>query len=203
VPADASAEEQCGKDFVRAILGKMFLLQSPQFLYRVEHTLGGRHALTNFELATRLAYLLTDSTPDGELLAAADAGMVKAKDLFPAFSPAVAGDLRLATERFVDHIFWDEGHDLGSLLTDSHAYVNDNLAPIYGGAFPGATLTWAQVDAKEALRDFDPSGAHGGARARAQRGACFAWRVRLRSTSMYGAAAPSGRHQYGTSGVDQ
>lgn len=55
------------------------ILQSPSFLYRVElgepDAAGGEHLrLTGFELATRLAYLVTGSTPDDELLDAAESG---------------------------------------------------------------------------------------------------------------------------------
>ena len=51
------------------------MLQSPYFLYRSEHGLdpaGG--ALTDYELATRLSFLLWNSIPDEELLLAAEAG---------------------------------------------------------------------------------------------------------------------------------
>ncbi len=55
------------------------ILQSPGFLYRVE--LGepateepDQFRLTAFELATRLSYLVTGSTPDDELLDAAESG---------------------------------------------------------------------------------------------------------------------------------
>ncbi len=54
-------------------------LQSPAFLYRTE--LGdpiadpqGHHHLTAFELAARLSYLITGSTPDEQLLDAAESG---------------------------------------------------------------------------------------------------------------------------------
>jgi Protein of unknown function (DUF1592)/Protein of unknown function (DUF1588)/Protein of unknown function (DUF1595)/Protein of unknown function (DUF1587)/Protein of unknown function (DUF1585) len=53
-------------------------LQAPQFLYRIE--LGGpadavgTSPLDSYELASRLAYLLWNTTPDEPLLAAADAG---------------------------------------------------------------------------------------------------------------------------------
>lgn len=56
------------------------ILQSPSFLYRVE--LGtpsgteGIVALDDYELASRLSYLLWNSMPDDELLAVADAGML-------------------------------------------------------------------------------------------------------------------------------
>lgn len=54
------------------------LLQSPYFLYRIElsEELDSDKLipLTNHEIATRLAYLLWNSTPDDELLDAADAG---------------------------------------------------------------------------------------------------------------------------------
>jgi hypothetical protein len=48
------------------------ILQSPSFLFRVE--LGNNGDLDAYELATRLSYFLWNSTPDDELLAAADGG---------------------------------------------------------------------------------------------------------------------------------
>lgn len=51
------------------------VLVSPHFIYRVELDPGpGPHALSGPELATRLSYLLWSSTPDAELLAAAEDG---------------------------------------------------------------------------------------------------------------------------------
>jgi Protein of unknown function (DUF1592)/Protein of unknown function (DUF1588)/Protein of unknown function (DUF1595)/Protein of unknown function (DUF1585)/Protein of unknown function (DUF1587) len=53
------------------------MLQSPNFLYRVEVGVSTPGAtavpLTGYELATRLSYFLSGSTPDAQLLAAADA----------------------------------------------------------------------------------------------------------------------------------
>lgn len=53
------------------------MLQSPQFLYRVEATVAptpetGAIALGSYELASRLSYFLWDSMPDDELFQAAD-----------------------------------------------------------------------------------------------------------------------------------
>lgn len=58
------------------VLGRM--LQSPHFLYRVELESVGKPAntpvpLDDYSIATRLSYFLLASTPDAELLAAADA----------------------------------------------------------------------------------------------------------------------------------
>lgn len=51
------------------------MLQSPHFLYRSEHGLGPEGgALTDYELATRLSFLLWNAIPDQELLLAAEAG---------------------------------------------------------------------------------------------------------------------------------
>jgi len=53
------------------------LLQSPNFLYRTELGMqngDGGYALDSYELATELAYALTGSTPDAELLQAAERG---------------------------------------------------------------------------------------------------------------------------------
>jgi len=61
------------------------ILQSPHFLYRVElgepDTDGdGVVALTGFELATRLSYLLWSSPPDDRLLAAAEVGLLSTRE---------------------------------------------------------------------------------------------------------------------------
>lgn len=57
------------------------VLQSPQFLYRIELGESGATGdvvpLTDHELATRLSYLLWETTPDDALLAEADAGTLR------------------------------------------------------------------------------------------------------------------------------
>jgi hypothetical protein len=57
------------------------ILQSPQFVYRVDAMRAptpetGAVALGSYELAARLSYFLTNSTPDPQLLAAAAAGQL-------------------------------------------------------------------------------------------------------------------------------
>ena len=59
------------------------LLQSPNFLYRVElgtEGEGERRAYTGYEMASRLSYFLWNSTPDDELLAAAAEGELDTED---------------------------------------------------------------------------------------------------------------------------
>ncbi len=70
-----------------------------------------------------------------------------AKDMqtFPAWTSVTASALQQSAEMYVDSIFFGEG-TLSALLTDSHAYVNDALAPIYGVPSPGPSLTLVPVD---------------------------------------------------------
>ncbi len=60
------------------------LLQAPDFLYRVELGADAEGALarrfTDFELASRLSYLVWNSTPDDALLDAAEAGLLSTDD---------------------------------------------------------------------------------------------------------------------------
>jgi hypothetical protein len=57
---------------------------------------------------------------------------------FPTFTASIAQALHDSTVRYVDHAFWDL-NSLPALLTDTHAYVNDALAPFYGVAAPGSS----------------------------------------------------------------
>ncbi|MDB4982504.1 MAG: Planctomycete cytochrome, partial [Myxococcales bacterium] len=60
------------------------MLQTPQFLYRLERQSAApgapARALDNFEIATRLSYFLWSSAPDDALLAAAQAGDLTSPD---------------------------------------------------------------------------------------------------------------------------
>lgn len=59
------------------------ILQSPGFLYRGELStavVNGRVPLTDYEIATRLSYGLTNTMPDDALTAAAAAGALKTRD---------------------------------------------------------------------------------------------------------------------------
>jgi hypothetical protein len=187
---DSSYTDWGFKTAVSLVLEAM--LQSPRFLYRMESgtPAGTAVKLDSHEVASRLAYFLTDSMPDDALLAAADRdeladadaieaharrlmsapgarsavatfssqwlrfdkmdALTKAPDLFPTFSATTAKALRDATTRYVDHLVWDEGQTLTALLTDDHAYVNADLAPIYGVAAPSGTeLAYTELDASQ------------------------------------------------------
>lgn len=65
-------------------------------------------------------------------------GLTKDATAFPAFTPQIAQALHDSTVQFVDYAFWTQD-SLGALLNDSHAFVNDSLAPIYGLPAPGSS----------------------------------------------------------------
>lgn len=79
-------------------------MQSPHFLYRVEQSEG---ALNGFELATRLAYLLTDSTPSDSLLDAAEGGALDGSSGVETAARELLNDPRatLVFRRFHDETF--------------------------------------------------------------------------------------------------
>jgi hypothetical protein len=179
-------------DFPTAVgLVVQAVLQSPQFLYRVEiggSPKNGSAALSGYELASRLSYFFWDTLPDAELSAAAASGeldsaagaavqarrlladpraraavatfhrqwlrfdkmdsMQKSATLFPNWNAQVAESLRTSTAKFVEHVFWDMGGSLDALLLDNGAYVNDDIASIYGLPKTGSSaLEWRETDA--------------------------------------------------------
>jgi len=155
----------------------MFLI-SPSFIMRAEITgsadSAGHYALSSYEVASRLSYMLWGSTPDDTLSAAADKNQLttpaqilaqaqrmiqdpKAHDmvasfhqyyllmgtntrwdqankdpkLFPAFSQAKVPDMENETLTFFDKVTFGGG-TFQDLLLSPKAYVNANLAPLYG-----------------------------------------------------------------------
>jgi hypothetical protein len=79
---DYFEEQRVAIDFDAAVqLTVAAMLQSPQFLYRLEEQASpaddGQLELTPYELASRLSYFLWESMPDDELLAAADADQLQ------------------------------------------------------------------------------------------------------------------------------
>lgn len=70
-----NATETLGDFWEGMEFGLAALLQSPHFIYRTEDVESGEpRALDDFEMATRLSFVLWNTTPDRELLAAAAAG---------------------------------------------------------------------------------------------------------------------------------
>lgn len=75
--------------------------------------------------------------------------LAKDQTLFPGFTADTAEALRDSADRTVDWAFFEDGK-LDALLTDARAFVNDELAPIYGVAPPGTSeLTLVSVDPKQ------------------------------------------------------
>ena len=72
-------------------------------------------------------------------------GMTKDPTMFPKFNVATVGALEASAEKYVDGLFFAGGTFKG-LLTDDRAWVNDDLAQIYGVASPGPTLSLVAVD---------------------------------------------------------
>jgi hypothetical protein len=78
--SDARAEGGDFDDGIRSAVARM--LVSPWFLFRVETDspdvpAGSNHAISNFELASRLSFFLWSTIPDDELLTLAESGQLR------------------------------------------------------------------------------------------------------------------------------
>ncbi|MCH9683990.1 MAG: DUF1592 domain-containing protein [Deltaproteobacteria bacterium] len=153
------------------------MLQDVEFLYRVE--LGtevedepGLFELNDWEIATRLSYLLWGSTPDDWLLAKAAAGQLHTRDEIRAtaeamlddertlalverfhamwmgyetlpFGGALADAMRTETRALFQRVLFDEDRPWQDLFRMEQTYVGDTLAEHYGLPLPGsAEPTW-------------------------------------------------------------
>ena len=120
------------------------MLQSPRFIYRVENQRGDGQLWPtgDYELASRLSYILWGSSPDEELLRAAGAGKLADRDFLSAQVRRMLGDPRARRQsaRFID-----EWLDLGRL---------ENMAPSRK-LFPGWTRELARDMRRETLTFFD------------------------------------------------
>lgn len=167
------------------------MLLAPEFLFRPEYGTGtatnGALKLTSHEVASRLSYLVWETMPDADLLAAADANKLDTADgvdvqfkrmmndprartavqrfqsqwmglskfdridkdikVFPKFDAATKASMRTSMEKFLDYAFWDKG-SLHALLTDSNAFVDDKLAPLYG-VTGSADMKMMSLDSKK------------------------------------------------------
>lgn len=85
------------KDGIRLVITAM--LQSSSFLYRPEFN----ETLGDYELATRVSFMLTASTPDDTLLAAADAGKLRDSSELRAHAERLLNSP--AGRRALDHFF--------------------------------------------------------------------------------------------------
>lgn len=73
------------------------------------------------------------------------AGIDKDRRLFPSWNEDLAAALKDETIRYVDRLFWSA--DLPTLLTDSHGFVSDASAAIYGAPPPqSASPVWTALD---------------------------------------------------------
>lgn len=168
---------QSGGDFnegVEVVLST--ILQHPHFLYRVElgreTTDPGVFALDEYEIATRLSYLLWGSTPDAPLLDSAEAGELDSPDGIRAVAesmmlderatdridrfhamwlgyyalphePELTDAMRNETRRLIEKVIVEDKSSWLDLFTADGTFVDDTLAAHYGLPAPGtATPTW-------------------------------------------------------------
>jgi len=76
-------------------------------------------------------------------------GLSKDATAFPGFTAQIAQALHDSTVQFADYAFWVQD-SLAAMLTDSHAFVNDSLAPLYGMQPVGSSaLQMVTVDATQ------------------------------------------------------
>jgi hypothetical protein len=185
---------------VRLVIEAM--LQSPYFLYRIETSTqveDGRVLLSDWEIAQRLSYFLTNSMPDDELFAAARAGQLVTREgveqqverllseagargalahfhaqllslsayagvapspvLFPHVSSQFGSSLVASTQALLDDLVFARQQGFTDLMTTTRAFVNDELAQVYGvsGSF-GAELEPVELPADERRGLFTQAG---------------------------------------------
>lgn len=156
-------------DFYEAVRGVLTaLLQHPEFIYRVEFGLldgeqsNGMAALSDWEVASRLSYLLWGSPPDERLRSAARKGQLttaeqikemaetmfrdpRAETILQRFfsqwlnyeSVVISDDplkqaMQIETEALVKRIVFDEQRSWRALFEFGETYINAQLADHYG-----------------------------------------------------------------------
>jgi len=127
------------------------MLQSPNFLYRVELPPAGAVAGTPLrlgahELATRLAFFLWDSTPDETLLAAADGNQLAGQAL------TTQTQRLIADNRFKDGIasFFSQWLDVDTMATmTKDAKLFPAFTPALGAAMQSEPLDFATYVLKQ------------------------------------------------------
>ncbi len=168
-------------DFYTAVeLALRSMLQDPEFLYRIEiGTPGsepGTERLTDFELATRLSFLLWGSAPDDALRAAATGGLLvdpagrrdqalrlladpRARSTVHRFhamwlgyraipgTPALLADLELETTKLIDKVVFDEPSSYLDLFLSPETYLTQDLADHYGLSTPPGGEGWVSYGA--------------------------------------------------------
>jgi hypothetical protein len=143
-------------DALRVIAQTM--LQSPSFLYRVEllptaATSGAIEPLDAYELASRLSFFLLSTTPDDELLDAAQSG-----ELVDGAMLMAQADRLLEDERFADtlgsfHLQWLELTRVSSLSRDEELFP-DYTAEL-GAAMREETLRFVDYVIREGDARFE------------------------------------------------
>ncbi|WP_437900119.1 DUF1592 domain-containing protein [Sorangium sp. So ce124] len=103
------------------------MLQSPHFLYRVEHGMPdpageGVVALSDHEIASRLSYLLWSSMPDDALFAAADAGELSTAEQIAAQARRMLEDPRARAAVANFHAQWLQLSNIDTLTKDPAVY---------------------------------------------------------------------------------
>ena len=118
--SERAAGEKTAEAYRVALQG---VLTSRNFIYLVEGDPKAREKLTDWELASRLSYLLWSSMPDDGLFSAAQAGKLKGDDLRKEVDRLLT-DQR--TSRFVDDFArqWLQLHRVGMFPPDKKLYPN-------------------------------------------------------------------------------
>lgn len=114
------------------------MLQSPHFLYRVELGMPdpvqpGVVALSPFEMASRLSYLIWASMPDDELLEAAEAGRLGTPEEIRDQAARMLEDPRARAAAADFHRQWLELKNIGTMIKDPGTYpaYSDELRPLW------------------------------------------------------------------------
>jgi hypothetical protein len=100
-------------------------LQAPQFLYRVQlgaAAQGAYVALTSYEMASRLSYLLWDTMPDKTLMAAADGDQLANADQMETQARRLLGDARAHASVANFHRQWLRFSKLDAMVKDPTAF---------------------------------------------------------------------------------
>lgn len=152
-------------------------LQSPLFLYQVEvgekdPDEGSRRRLTGVEIATRMAFFLTDRPPDEAMIDVAESGKLQTRDeiraaamamlegegakraldgfyeermklrqleqvtkdttAFPMWKPELRDAMKQESLMLLRDVVWTQNGDYRDLFTADYAFVNSDLANLYG-----------------------------------------------------------------------